>query len=57
MFLQNKTQHLRSRGYDKGKLGQNWWEDPVWLRGPNSWPDQPMIESSKESEIERKRAK
>ena len=29
----------------------------MWLRDPNSWPDQPMIESSKESEIERKRVK
>ena len=29
----------------------------VWLRDPNSWPDQPIIESSEESEIERKRVK
>ena len=48
---------LGSRGCDIGKLEQNWWEGPVWLRDPNSWPDQPMIESSEESEIERKRVK
>ena len=27
----------------------------MWPREPNSWPDQPMTESSEESEIERKR--
>ena len=48
---------LGSRGRDIGKLGQNWWEGPVWLRYPNSWPHQPMIESSEESEIERNRVK
>ena len=37
---------LGSRGCDIGKLGQDWWEGPVWLRDWNSWPDQPMIESS-----------
>ena len=26
----------------------------MWLRDPNSRPDQPMIESSEESKIERK---
>ena len=29
----------------------------MWPREPNSWPDQPMTESSEESEIERKRVK
>ena len=29
----------------------------MWLRYPNSWPHQPMIESSEESEIERNRVK
>ena len=29
----------------------------MWLRDRNSWPDQPMIESSEESETERKRVK
>ena len=48
---------LGSRGCDIGKLRQNWWEGPSWLRHRNSWPDQPMIESSEESEIERKRVK
>ena len=48
---------LGSRGCDIGKLGQNWWEGPVWLRYPNSWPHQPMIESSEKSEIERNRVK
>ena len=46
---------LGSRGCDVGKLRQNWWEGPAWLRDRNSWPDQPMIESSEEPEIERKR--
>ena len=29
----------------------------MWLRDPNNWPHQPMIESNEESEIERKRVK
>ena len=29
----------------------------MWLRDSNSWPNQPMIESSDDSKIERKRAK
>ena len=29
----------------------------MWLRNPNSWPDQPMIESSEESETECERVK
>ena len=29
----------------------------MWLRYPNKWPHQPMIESSEESEIERNRVK
>ena len=29
----------------------------MWLKDPNSWPDQPLIESSEESEIECKRVK
>ena len=48
---------LGSRGCYMGKLEQNWWESFVWLRDPNCWPDQPMIESSEGSEIERKRVK
>ena len=48
---------LGSRGCDVGKLRQNCWEGPAWLRDRNSWPDQPMTESSEESEIERKRIK
>ena len=43
--------------FDIGKLGQNWWEGHVWLSDRNSWHDLPMIESSEESEIERKRVK
>ena len=43
--------------FNTGKLEQNWWEGPAWLRDPNSWPDQPMIENSEESETERKRVK
>ena len=46
---------LGSRGCDIGKLGQNWWEGHVWLRNPNSWPDQLMIERSEEPEIEHRR--
>ena len=49
--------NLGSRGCDISKLGQNWWEGPVWLRDRNSWPDQPMAENSEGSEKERKRVK
>ena len=46
---------LGSSDCDIGKLWKDWWEGPVWLSDPNTSPDQPMIESSEESEIERKR--
>ena len=36
---------LGKRGCDIGKLGHNLWEDLVWLRDADSWPDQSMIES------------
>ena len=42
---------IGSRGCDRGKLRQNCWENSAWLRDPNSWPDQPINESSEELEI------
>ena len=42
---------------DIDKLEQNWWEGLVWQRDQISWHDQSMIESSEESEIDRKRVK
>ena len=48
---------LSSRGCDKGKAGQNWWECPLWLRDPKSWPGSTINEISEESKIERKRVR
>ena len=39
------------------KLNNMWWKGPKWLQDQAQWPEQPIIENCKESDIEKKNIK